>query len=340
MAVTRVAADYARPVPQTDVARPAGALTLAGGWAWFTEVEVLSRGRAPRIVAAADLPAAMLAPLIAPRPAIAGLNFDRPRIMGIVNVTPDSFSDGGQHATRAAAQAHATRLMADGANLLDVGGESTRPGAEDVGIDVEIARTAPVIAALSGCAVPISIDTRKAAVAAAALDAGARLVNDVSGLTHDPALAPLCAARDAAVCIMHMRGDPGTMTGLTDYDDVLLDVYDALAARIAAAIVAGIAPTQIIADPGIGFAKTEDQNLALLRRVSLFHGLGVPLMLGVSRKRFIGTLGVAPDPQARVHGSVALAQAAAGQGVQVLRVHDVFATASALALWRAVHVMV
>ncbi len=327
--------DYYRPIPQTDVARPPDARPLAGGWAWFTHVEVLSRHAAPRIVAASDLPDTILAPLTAPRAAIAGLHFDRPRIMGILNVTPDSFSDGGKHDAPEAARAHAARLIAEGAGILDIGGESTRPGAADVSISVEIARTAPVIAALHGASV--SIDTRKAAVAAAALDAGARLVNDVSGLTHDPAMAALCAARGAAVCIMHMRGDPATMTGMTTYDDVLLDVFDALAARIAAAIAAGISPTQIIADPGIGFAKSEAQNLALLRRVSLFHGLGVPLLLGVSRKRFIGTLGAAPDPQDRVHGSVALAQAAAGQGVQVLRVHDVFATASGLALWRAVH---
>lgn len=329
--------EYYRPIPQTDVARPAEALPLAGGWAWFTAVEVLSRRAPPRIVAARDLPEGVLAPLIAPRAPLAGLTFDRPRIMGILNVTPDSFSDGGQHDSHDAALAHAARLTTEGADMLDIGGESTRPGAAEVDVATEIARTAPVIAALAG-GVPLSIDTRKAAVASAALQAGARLVNDVSGLSHDPALLPLCAARGAPVCIMHMRGDPATMTGLTEYDDVVLDVYDALAARIAMAEAAGLPRTHILADPGIGFAKTEGQNIALLRRLSLFHGLGVPLLLGVSRKRFIGTLGTAPDPQDRVHGSVALAQAAAGQGVQVLRVHDVFATASALALWRAVTV--
>lgn len=330
--------DYIRPIPQCDAARPAAALPLAGGWAWFTEVEVLSRAAPPRIRAAADLPAALLAPLIAPRPPIAGLVFDRPRIMGILNVTPDSFSDGGQHATLAAAVDHATRMAQDGADILDIGGESTRPGAACVDDATEIARTVPVIAALTARhpGVPLSIDTRKSVVARAALAAGAALVNDVSGLTHDPVLAQTCAAAGAPVCIMHMRGDPGNMTSLTRYEDVLLDVYDALADRIADAVALGIPRSQILADPGIGFAKTEAQNLTLLRRISLFHGLGVPLLLGVSRKRFIGTIGAAPDPLARVHGSVALAQAAAGQGVQVLRVHDVFPTASALALWRAV----
>ena len=326
---------YLRPVPQTDPARPDHALPLAGGWAWFTQVELLERGVAPRIVDLRELPPEVLALHVAPRPGLAGLRFDAPRVMGILNVTPDSFSDGGRHATHQAALAHAARMAEEGADILDIGGESTRPGAVEVPENEEIARTVPVIAALTG-GLPLSIDTRKAAVADAALAAGAALVNDVSGLTHDPALGALCAARGAPVCVMHMRGTPQTMTGLTAYTDVLLDVYDALAERIAAAEAAGIARAQIVADPGIGFAKTEEQNLALLRRLSLFHGLGVPLLLGVSRKRFVGTLGQAVAPEARVHGSVALAQAAAGQGVQLLRVHDVFATVSALALWRAV----
>ncbi len=325
---------YTRPIPQTDPARPADALPLAGGWAWFTHVELLSRSAPPRIVHHSDLSPETLVPLTAARPDFAGLSMARPQIMGILNVTPDSFSDGGKHNAPDAARAHAAEMATEGADLIDVGGESTRPGAETVADAEEIARTAPVIASLKG-GLPMSIDTRKAAVAAAALDAGAAIVNDVSGFTYDPALAPLCADRQAPVCIMHAQGDPQTMQQNPHYKDVLLDVYDFLAERLTALEAMGIPRARMMVDPGIGFGKTQDHNLALLRRLSLFHALGVPVLLGVSRKRFIGTIGKATDPAARVHGSVALAQAAVGQGVQMIRVHDVFATRSALSLWDA-----
>ncbi len=229
------------------------------------------------------------------------------------------------------------RCRRQGADIIDVGGESTRPGALTVDPEDEIARTAPVIAALRGAGLdlPVSIDTRKTAVAQAAIAAGANLVNDVSGFTFDDTLAGYCAAHDLPVCVMHAQGDPQTMQADPRYDDVLLDVYDFLAARIAALEAAGIPRTRIIADPGIGFGKTQAHNLALLARISLFHTLGCPILLGASRKKFIATLGHAPDIEARVHGSVAVALAAAAQGVQVLRVHDVFATRSALTLWQA-----
>ena len=325
---------YTRPIPQTDPARPDDALPLAGGWAWFTHVELLTRSAPPRIVHHSDLSPEALAPLTAARSDFAGLSMARPQIMGILNVTPDSFSDGGKHNAPDAARAHASEMAAEGADLIDVGGESTRPGAETVADAEEIARTAPVIAALKG-GLPLSIDTRKAAVAAAALDAGAAIVNDVSGFTYDPALAPLCVDRQAPICIMHAQGDPQTMQQNPQYADVLLDVYDFLAERLTALETLGIPRTRMMIDPGIGFGKTQEHNLALLRRLSLFHALGVPVLLGVSRKRFIGTIGKATDPAARVHGSVALAQAAVGQGVQMIRVHDVFATRSALSLWDA-----
>jgi len=325
---------YNRPIAQTDVARPSEALPLAGGWAWFTHVELLSREAPPRIVPHSELAPDVLTRLTAPRPDFAGLSMARPQIMGILNVTPDSFSDGGQHDAPEAARAHAAAMTTEGADLIDVGGESTRPGSETVPDAQEIARTAPVIAALKG-GLPLSIDTRKSAVAAAALDAGATIVNDVSGFTYDPALAPLCAARSAPICIMHAQGDPQTMQQNPRYADVLLDVFDFLAARLAALEALGIPRAQMMVDPGIGFGKTQAHNLALLARLSLFHALGVPVLLGVSRKRFIGTLGKAPEPAHRVYGSVALAQAAVGQGVQMIRVHDVFATRSALSLWSA-----
>lgn len=326
---------HARPLIRHDPIRPPGALTLAGGWGWFDRAEILSRDAPPRVVAARDLPADLRDRLTAPRAPLAGLTLDRPRLMGIVNATPDSFSDGGQH-EGAAGVAHGRALLAAGADLLDVGGESTRPGAAEVPAGYEAARVLPVIAALAGLA-PISVDTRKAAVAGPALDAGAGIVNDVSGLMHDPALAPLIAARGVPVCLMHHRGDPATMQDDPRYDDVLLDVYDWLAAAIARAEAAGIARDRILIDPGIGFGKTQSHNLTLLRGLALFHGLGCPMLLGVSRKRFIGTLGAAPTPADRAPGTLAVTLAAVAQGVQIHRVHDVAQMAQGLALWRALH---
>ena len=326
---------YFRPLVQVGAARPDTALPLAGGWGWFTHVEVLERGRAP-VVISADQAYYDLSALTHARAPIAGLEWDRPQVMGILNVTPDSFSDGGQHHGDAAT-AHAVQMVQDGAVMIDVGGESTRPGAETVDPQDEITRTAPAIAAIraAGIETPISIDTRKAAVAAAALDAGADVVNDVAGFTYDAALAPLCAFRGAPVCVMHAQGDPATMHHDPHYDDVLLDVYDYLEERITALAGQGIARDQIIADPGIGFGKTLEHNMTLLNRLSLFHGLGVPILLGVSRKRFIGTLADEPDASRRGPGSVGVALAALGQGVQLIRAHDVALHTQAIALWRA-----
>lgn len=315
--------------------RPDRAVSLAGGWGWFSDVEVLERGRVP-VVIPADQCDVDLTPLTAARAPIADLAWHRPHVMGILNVTPDSFSDGGQHAGDAAT-AHAQRMVQEGAAMIDVGGESTRPGAETVDPQDEIARTAPAIAAMraAGIDTPVSIDTRKAAVAAAALDAGADIVNDVAGFTYDTALAPLCAARGAPVCVMHAQGDPATMHHDPQYDDVLLDVYDYLSGRIAELTAQGIARDRIIVDPGIGFGKTLEHNIALLNRLSLFHALGVPILLGVSRKRFIGTLAAEPDAANRGPGSVGVALAALGQGVQLIRAHDVAMHTQAIALWRA-----
>lgn len=326
---------YVRPLVQVGPVRPDRAVSLAGGWSWFTDVEVLERGRVP-VVIPADQCDVDLTPLTAARAPIAGLAWHTPHVMGILNVTPDSFSDGGQHAGDAAT-AHAQRMVQEGAAMIDVGGESTRPGAETVDPQDEIARTAPAIAAMraAGIDTPVSIDTRKAAVAAAALDAGADIVNDVAGFTYDTALAPLCAARGAPVCVMHAQGDPATMHHDPQYDDVLLDVYDYLSGRIAELTAQGIARDRIIVDPGIGFGKTLDHNMVLLNRLSLFHGLGAPILLGVSRKRFIGTLAAEPDAAKRGPGSVGVALAALGQGVQLIRAHDVALHTQAIALWRA-----
>ncbi len=333
--------DYFRPIAMTDAARTPGALPLAGGWCWFDRAEHLTRAGSQGLVAAADLPADLRTRLCAPRAAVAGLALDRPRLMGILNVTPDSFSDGGRFLDPAAAAAHASAMARDGADILDVGGESTRPGAGDITVAAEAARTVPVIEALraGGVSTPVSIDTRKAAVALAALDAGAAMVNDVAALTFDPALGPLVAARGVPVCLMHAQGAPATMQDDPRYDDVLLDVYDWLAGRIAAAEAAGIARGRVVADPGIGFGKTAAHNLALIRGLSLFHGLGVPILLGASRKRFIGALGggaAAAEADRRGPGTIAVTLAGLAQGIQIHRVHDIVETRQALRLWQAV----
>ena len=318
---------YLRPLMQVGPAQPLGAVPF--GWCWFTHVEVLHRDRGFEVVDVDRLTDAERARFTNAHTA--------PQIMGILNTTPDSFSDGGAYDTAPAALAQGQALVAAGADILDIGGESTRPGATPVAPEDEIERTAPVIAALRGAGLttPISIDTRKASVAQAALDAGANVVNDVSGFTYDPDLAPLCAARGVPVCVMHAQGEPQTMQANPTYDNVLLDVFDALSARIDTLVAAGIPRDRITADPGIGFGKTQDHNLAILNRISLFHGLGVPILLGASRKRFIGTIGNAPQADARSPGSVAVALAAIAQGVAIIRAHDVADHAQAIALWRA-----
>lgn len=251
-----------------------------------------------------------------------------PRLMGVVNVTPDSFSDGGLYLDADAAVAHGEELVREGADILDVGGESTRPGAAEVDAETERARTEPVVAALAAAGHAVSIDTSKHSVAAAALDAGATIVNDVTALRGDPEIGPLCAERDAGLILMHMRGDPRTMQEDPHYDDVVDDVRTFLAERLAAAVAAGVAEERIWLDPGIGFGKTLDHNLELLRRLGELRVLGRPLVVGTSRKSFIGKVdGSATD--ARLGGTIASSVLAAAEGADVLRVHDVAAVAQA-----------
>ena len=222
---------------------------------------------------------------------IAGLALDRPRLMGVVNVTPDSFSDGGRYLATDAAIAHGLQLEAEGADILDIGGKSTRPGAEPLGIEDECRRVLPVIEGLARRArVPLSIDTRNAEVMRRAAQSGARIINDVSALAHDPQSLEVAAASGLPVVLMHAQGDPRTMQRNPVYDDVVLDVYDALEVRIEACEKAGIQRERLIVDPGIGFGKTLAHNLALLGAFSIFHGLGCAVLLGASRKSFIGKL--------------------------------------------------
>jgi dihydropteroate synthase len=341
---------YIRPIAHVGAQRPDGArVTTLGvggrGDALFAAVELVERdgGRITRNVRPGDrlqAPPAGLAGLLdrlgQPRAPIAGMALDRTRIMGIVNVTPDSFSDGGRWLDPAAAVAHGLQLEAEGADVLDVGGESTRPGAEPIGVDEELRRVVPVVTGLAGQArVPISIDTRHAEVMHRAAEAGARIVNDVAALGHDPDALRVVAESGLPVVLMHAQGDPRTMQLDPRYDDVVLDVYDWLEGRIAACEAAGIPRQRMIVDPGIGFGKSVDHNLALLGSLSIFHGLGCPVLLGASRKSFIGRLSGGAPADRRMPGSVAAALLGAAQGVQILRVHDVAATRQALAVWQA-----
>jgi dihydropteroate synthase len=255
--------------------------------------------------------------------------------MGVLNVTPDRFSDGGTHLDKQRAVAAGLAMAAAGADIVDVGGESTRPGAPATSVDAEQARVVPVIRALAEAGVRVSIDTRNAATMEAALDAGAAIVNDISALTHDPGAAGLVAARGCAVVLMHMRGEPATMNARAVYADIAREVGDELAARIAAAEQAGIARDAIAIDPGIGFAKLAPQSLEMLRRLPELAALGCPILVGVSRKSFIGRVADEPDPQRRLPGSLAAALFAVSRGAHILRVHDVAETVQALRLWSA-----
>jgi dihydropteroate synthase len=277
----------------------------------------------------------LLQRITVPRPDFAGLSLDRPRVMGVVNVTPDSFSDGGLYDTTDAAVAHGAALVKEGAAILDIGGESTRPGADPVEARVEAERILPVIEELKGVRSAISADTRKSALMRKAAACGASVLNDVSALTHDSDSIAVAAETDLPVVLMHAQGDPRTMQDNPTYDDVVLEVFDFLEGRLAACEAGGIPRGHIVADPGIGFGKTLEHNLTLLASMSLFHGLGVPLLVGSSRKRFIGVLTGEEDPKRRVSGSVAAVLAAAAQGVQLHRVHDVGETVRALTVWCA-----
>lgn len=338
-----------RAVDETETPLWRG-LPLAGGRLSFAAVDVLMRDPAGtrrrtfvlgdafsgdwgrEAIAASDL----MQKLTETRPRYAGLDLSRPRIMGIVNVTPDSFSDGGEHASAQAAIDHGMRLLEEGADILDIGGESTRPGSDPVPIDEELRRVIPVIEGLRAKTdAVISIDTRKAEVMRRADAAGADVINDVSALTHDPEALEAAAESLLPVMLMHAQGDPKTMNDDPQYSDVVLDVFDFLERRIRACEEAGIPRAKIVADPGIGFGKHLHHNVAVMGGLSLYHGLGVPLLLGASRKKMIGQLCDVPDAKDRVPGSLAAAITGAAAGVQIVRVHDVKETKQALEVWRA-----
>jgi dihydropteroate synthase len=277
-----------------------------------------------------------IALLSAARRPWAGFPLDRPLVMGVLNVTPDSFSDGGRWLDAERAVAHGRALVAAGADIVDVGGESTRPGAAELPAGEEIRRVEPVVRALAETGAVVSIDTRHEPVMERALAAGARIVNDVSALAHDPDSLTCVARRAAPVVLMHMLGEPGTMQRRPVYDSALVEVLEYLDGRIAACAAAGIPRERIVVDPGIGFGKLVPHNLELIAGIGAFHALGCGVALGVSRKSMIARLSRGESPDGRLPGSLAAALCAAQQGVQILRVHDVVETRQALALWRAI----
>ena len=322
---------------------------LAGGLCWFGLVELITveghRRTASQLAPVEGIEARFDDDLARQWAALTGaraplligqrtIRLDQPQVMGILNTTPDSFSDGGQHTDPAAAAAHGADMAAAGAAIIDVGGESTRPGAQPVWEGDEVERVLPVIQALARSGTAVSVDTRKAMVMEQSLAAGAGMVNDVSGLTYDPRSAAVVAQAQVPVVLMHHLGSPETMQQDPRYDDVLIEVYQWLEQRVASAVDAGIARDRILIDPGIGFGKSVAHNLELMNGVALFHSLGCPIVLGASRKRLIGALSAEASADRRLGGSIGLALKAFEQGVQIVRVHDVFETVQALHVWR------
>jgi dihydropteroate synthase len=328
------------------------ALPLAGGPIRFTAMEVAERktgeagARRPvplsavvaRVFDGSTGLSSLLDGLMTPRQSWAGFDFARPLIMGVINVTPDSFSDGGDFATADAAIAQGIKLAEQGADIVDVGGESTRPGSLGVSSDAELARVLPVVKALAERGIVVSIDTRHAAVMTAAVASGARIINDVTALTGDPGSVGAAARSKAAIVLMHMLGEPKTMQADPHYDDTTLDLLDYFDDRLQVLLKAGIDPARIVLDPGIGFGKKDPHNMLLLSELAAFQVFGSPVALGVSRKSFVGRMSRKEPPKDRVAGSLAAGLAGFDQGVQIIRVHDVAETYQARAIWQAIGV--
>jgi dihydropteroate synthase len=322
---------------------------LAGGLNWFAAVElIIVEGRSrfsTELVPVEGIEsrfdedmAAQWKALTSPKPPLKlgerTIRLDQPQVMAIINATPDSFSDGGQFADSAAAAEAGARMAAEGAAIVDVGGESTRPGARSIWEGDEIERVVPVIRQLAAGGTAVSCDTRKADVMTAAVQAGAQMINDVSALTYDARSAQVAAGLTVPVVLMHHQGAPEVMQDDPRYDDILVEIYLWLEERIAAAVEAGVKSEHILIDPGFGFGKKVAHNLELMNGLALFHSLGCPLVVGASRKRTIGALSAEAPSDKRLGGSIAFAMKAAEQGVQILRVHDVFETVQALKVWR------
>lgn len=337
-------------IPRAMISGPAApraveagvALPLAGGPLAFAAAELVERApgeagqrRSVDLATARRLAPGLLENLTRPRAAWAGFNLERPLIMGALNVTPDSFSDGGDFADAARAIDHGCAMLAAGADIVDVGGESTRPGADPVSPAEEAARVLPVVRALAEAGAVVSIDTRHASVMEQAVSAGARIINDVTALTGDLASADVAAASGAAIVLMHMLGEPQTMQQDPRYADVTCDLLDYFEGRLAALSAIGLPRARIAIDPGIGFGKKDPHNLRLLDELAAFHVFGCPLLLGASRKSFIGRLGKGEAPKQRVAGTLAAHQIGFDRGVQIVRAHDVAEAFQARAIWAA-----
>ena len=327
-----------RPILQNDTAKPDVFHKLSNQKQWVDRVERMVRGKTSEIVSVEKMPKEALKKLKDVRFSDQFDCFSKPLIMGILNVTPDSFSDGGQNFKLADAMRAVEKMIAEGADIIDIGGESTRPGAKEISDKVELLRIEPVISEIKNkfpnC--QISVDTRKASVMARALELGVTFINDVSALTFDRKSKGILTKKNAQVCLMHGGLNPKKMQKNIFYDNVILDVYDYLKGCIDSAVLAGIKKENIIIDPGIGFGKTYRQNIQLIQNASLFHSLGCPVLFGVSRKSFIGHIGQAVETKDRFPGSISVAIELIRQGVQIIRVHDCKETRQAFALYEAI----
>ena len=332
--------NYYRPIIIKSPKGSTRSYKLAGGWAFFENVEVIQRNGKPKIIKAENLPKTVLHNLTIKRQSLFNLSFSSPHVMGILNVTPDSFSDGGKYSELECAFEEFTKMMNYGAAIIDIGGESTRPGADPITVSEEISRISPILEKIrsSGIDLPISVDTRKSEVWDISKQLGADMLNDISSLSYDKEMKKLVVTQNIPICVMHSKGVPKSMNSEAFYDNVLLDVYDFLENVVEDCVELGISKNNIIVDPGIGFAKTLEHNLTLLRGLSIFHSLGCPILVGASRKRFIKTIGLQDDPLKISAGSIAVALEAISQGVQILRVHDVFETVQALRLWKSINI--
>ena len=328
---------YYRPIIQTDNVRPSGCFQLGDQRQWFDSVEIIKRGKNSFVTSADNIPASALKKLTNIRFNEHFSSFRSPLIMGILNVTPDSFSDGGENLEPLKALDTVKSMISHGVDIIDVGGESTRPGSFETESEEEFLRIEPVLTEIKrkypDCRV--SVDTRKSNVMSKVMDIGVNFINDVSAMTFDTKTRGVLAKKDAQICLMHGGLNPQKMQENVKYTDVLLDVYDYLEESINFAVLGGIKRKNIIIDPGIGFGKTTKQNITLIRNASLFHSLGCPILYGVSRKKFIGHIGKTQNISDRFPGSIATALELVRQGVQIIRVHDVKETRQAFDLWNA-----
>ena len=330
---------YYRPIPQIDRSRGKDSYSVAGGKVWFSEVEILERNRDSCIVPGLEIPDQVMSALVDERANVLGFSPSSPIIMGILNATPDSFSDGNKWSCPAQALVRVKNMINAGVNIIDIGGESTRPGFKAISEDEELSRVIPIIKSIrdADLNVPLSIDTTKAAVAAKALEAGVDFVNDISAMISDTNMVNVVKINNAPVCLMHSEPITTDSSNLPLYENVLLDVYDFLAERLKDTDRLGIPRSKIVVDPGIGFGKTMEHNLSLLNGLSLFHSLGCTVLLGASRKRFIGTITGEAEPKKRLAGSIAVSLEGLRQGVQILRVHDIVGNYQATKMWKAMN---